>query len=123
MYPSKKAQIGHLKADEALTNVPNKHADFADIFLPKLAVELPEYTRINNHAIKFVDNWQSPYGPNYSLGPVKLEPLKVYIENNLVNDFIRPSKFLITVLIFFDRKPDRSLRLCIDYQGLNNLKI
>ncbi len=56
MHPSRKAQIAHLKAAEALIKVPSKYADFADVFLPKLAVKLPKYTRINNHAIKLVDD-------------------------------------------------------------------
>ncbi len=43
MHLSKKAQITHLKADEALREVPNKYADFADIFLPKLAIEPPKH--------------------------------------------------------------------------------
>ncbi len=56
MHLSKKAQIAHLKADEALFEVPSKYTNFANVFSPKLTVELPEYTGINNHTIKFVDN-------------------------------------------------------------------
>ena len=59
MHPSKKAQIAHLKADEAFTKGPSKYADFADIFSPKLAAELPEY-EISNHPIELVDNRQLP---------------------------------------------------------------
>ena len=123
MHPLKKAQVAHLKADEALTKVPNKYTDFAHIFLPKLAVELPKHMRINDHAIKLVDNRQSLYSPICSLGLMELETLKAYIKYNLANNFIRPFKFPIGVLIFFDKKPDGSLRLCVDYQGLNNLTI
>ncbi len=120
MYPLKRAQIAHLKVDEALTKVPSKYADFADVFLSKLAVELLEYTKINNHTIKLVDDWQPPYGLIYSLGPIELETLKAYIKNNLANGFIKPSKSPTRTLILFDKKPDSSLRLCVDYQGLNN---
>ncbi len=56
MHPSKKAQIAHLKADEAPIKVPSKHSDFVDVFSPKLAAELPEYTEINDHAIEVVDD-------------------------------------------------------------------
>ncbi len=123
MHPSRRAQIAHLKADEAPTKVLSKYADFADVFSPKLAAKLPEHIGINNHAIKFVDDWQPPYGPIYSLGPVELETLKAYIENNLASGFIRPSKSSAGALILFDKKLDGSLRLCADYQGLNNLTI
>ncbi len=123
VHPSRRAQIAHLKADEAPTEVPSEYADFADVFSPKLAAELPEHTGINDHAIELVDNRQPPYGPIYSLGPVELETLKAYIENNLANGFIRPSKSPAGAPILFDKKPNRSLRLCVDYRGLNNLTI
>ncbi len=54
---------------------------------------------------------------------MELETLKAYIENNLASDFIRPSKSPAKVPILFDKKPDGSLRLCVDYRGLNNLII
>ncbi len=123
MHPSKRAQIAQLKADEAPTKVPSEYADFADVFSPKLATELPEYTGINDHAIELVDDRQLPYGPIYNLGPVELETLKAYIKNNLASGFIRPSKSPAGALILFDKKADGSLRLCVDYQGLNNLTI
>ncbi len=123
VHPSRRAQIAHLKADEAPTKVPSKYADFADVFSPKLAAELSEHTGINDHAIELVDDWQPLYGPIYSLGPVELETLKAYITNNLASGFIRPSKSPAGALILFNKKPDGSLRLCVDYRGLNNLTI
>ncbi len=68
-------------------------------------------------------NRQPLYGPIYSLGPVELETLKAYIENNLASDFIRPSKSPARAPILFDKKPNGSLRLCVDYRALNNLII
>ncbi len=103
--------------------MPSEYADFADVFPSKLAIELPEHTGINDHAIELVDDQQSLYGPIYSLGPVERETLKAYIENNLANDFIRPSKSPARAPILFDKKPDSRLRLCVDYRGLNNLTI
>ncbi len=123
VHLSKRAQIAHLKADEPPTKVPSKYADFADVCSPKLAAELPKHTGINDHAIELVDDWQPSYNPIYSLRPVELETLKAYIENNLAGGFIRPFKSPTGAPIFFDKKPDSSLRLCMDYQGLNNLTI
>lgn len=54
---------------------------------------------------------------------MELEILKIYIENNLVNSFISPSKSSARVPIFFDKKQNGSLWLYINYQGLNNLTI
>ncbi len=56
MHSSKRAQIANLKADEAFTKVRSKYADFADVFSPNLAVELPKHTGINDHAIELVDD-------------------------------------------------------------------
>ena len=123
MHPLRRTQIAHLKADKAFSEVPSKYADFADIFSLKLAAELPKHTRINDYAIELVDDRQPPYGPIYSLGPIELEILKVYIKNNLVSSFIKPSKSPARAPIFFDKKPDSSLSLCVDYQGFNNLTI
>ena len=124
VHPSRRPQISGLIAEEAPTKVPAEYSDFADVFSPDLASELPEHTGINDHAIKLVDGCQQPpYGPIYSLGPVELETLKAYIETNLANGFIRPSKSPAGAPILFDRKSDGSLRLCVDYQGLNNLTI
>ncbi len=123
MYPSRRAQIAHLKTDEAPTKVPSKYTDFADVFSPKLAAELPEHTGINDHAIELVDDRQPPYGPIYSFGPIELETLKAYIKNNLASDFIRPSMSPAGAPILFDKKPDGSLRVCVNYRGLNNLTI
>ncbi len=123
MHPLKKAKMAYLKTDEASIKVPNKYSDFTDIFLLKLGIELSKHTGINNDVIQLIDDWQPPYSLIYSLGPVELETLKVYIKNNLANSFIRPSKFPIQTLIFFNKKSDKSLRLYVDYQGLNNLII
>lgn len=112
-----------MKANEASTKVFSKYTNFKDILLPKLTMDLPDHTSINNYAIKLVNDWQPPYGYIYNLGLVKLKILKTYIENNLANSFIRPSKSFARASIFFNQKLDRSLRLYINYWDLNNLII
>ena len=123
VHPSRRPQVSGLIAKEAPTKVPAEYSDFADVFSSDLASELPEHTGINDHVIELVDGQQPPYGPIYSLGPVELETLKAYIETNLANGFIKPSKSPAGAPILFDRKSDGSLRLCVDYRGLNNLTI
>ena len=56
VYPSKKAQIAYLKADEAPTKVLSKYADFADVFSSKLAAKLFKHMEINDHTIELVDD-------------------------------------------------------------------
>ena len=59
IYISKKVQKDYLKVDEASTKVFSNYTDFADVFSPKLAAKHPKHTRISNHSIKLVDNWQT----------------------------------------------------------------
>ena len=101
--------------EEASTKILAEYSDFADVFSLNLASELPEHTEINNHAIELVENQQPPYGTIYSLRPVELETLKAYIETNLANGFIKPSKSPVGAPILFDQKSDNALRLCVDY--------
>ncbi len=56
MYPSRRAQIVHLKADKAPYKVSGEYTNFADVFSPKLAAELPEHTGINDYTIELVDD-------------------------------------------------------------------
>ena len=100
---------------KAPTKVSVEYSDFTDVFSPDLASELPKYTGINNHAIELVKGQQPPYGPIYSLGLVELETLKAYIETNLANGFIRPSKSSAGAPILFDRNSDGSFRLGVNY--------
>ena len=100
-----------------------EYSNFSNIFSSDSTVELSEHTRINDHPIDLLDNKQPPYGPIYSLGLVELETLKTYIETNLASGFIRPSKSPAGAPILFVRKKNGSLRLCVDYRGLNNLTI
>ena len=68
--------------------IPDKYSDFADVFLEKKALVLPERTNLNEHAIKLEDGKQLLYKPIYSLKPVKQETLKTYIETHLKTGFI-----------------------------------
>ena len=63
VYPSHRPQISGLITEEAPTKVLAEYSDFADVFSPDLASELPKHTRFNNHTIELVDSQQPPYGP------------------------------------------------------------
>ena len=123
VYPSREPQISGLIAKEAPTKVPAEYLDFADIFSLDLAIKLPKHTEINTHTIDLEEGKQPLYGPIYSLELVELETLKTYIETNLANSFIYPSKSPADTPILFDKKPDRSLCLCVNYWDLNKITI
>lgn len=123
IHPECKVQIALLKTKKSPVSIPAKYSDFINIFSKELATVLMEYTKINTHAINLEEGKQPFYRPIYSLSPVELKILKIYIKIKLANSFICLSKSLAGVLILFDQKPDRNLRFCIDYQDFNNLTI
>ena len=123
VHPSQEPQISGLIAKEAPIKVSAKYLDFVDVFSPDLAIELSEHTEINTYTIDLEESKQLLYRPIYSLGPLELETLKTYIETNLANSFICPSKSPASTPILFDKKPNGSLCLCVDYWGLNNIII
>ena len=45
-----------MKGDKAFSKVPSKYANFADFFLLKLDIKLSKHIKINNHAIKLINN-------------------------------------------------------------------
>ena len=51
IHPALAAQIAALKQDDPPTKVSPKYADYTYIFSYDLAMELPEITGINKHAI------------------------------------------------------------------------
>ena len=115
VYSSRRPQISGLITKKDPTKVSAEYLDFADVFSLDLASKLPKHIGINNHTIKLVDSQYPPYRPIYTLGPVELETLKAYIETNLANKFIKPSKSPAGAPILFNQKSDGSLRSCINY--------
>ena len=80
-------------------------------FSPTSTIELPKLTSISNYAINMIENKQTLFGPIYSLEPVELGILKTYVEINLANGLIRPSKLQVENPILFLPRKDGSLWL------------
>lgn len=123
MHLSCGVQIESLNINKTSISIVSKYTDFADVFSNKLATKLSKYIGINDYVITLIKRYQPPYGLIYSLGLVKFEILKTYIETNLANGYIKPSKALLSTHILFEKNFDGSLQLCIDYRVLNNLMI
>ena len=113
IHPDREAQIGFLFTKEV--KILDEYSDFTNIFLEKKALVLLEHTKSNKHAINLKDDKQPSYRLIYSLGPVKLKTLKIYIKTHLKTGFIQSSKSPVGAFILFDKKPDNNFRLCIDY--------
>jgi hypothetical protein len=100
--------------------LPQSLANYADVFLKENADKLPEH-RSYDLAIELLPGKQPPFGPIYGLAAPELKVLREYIDENLAKGFIRPSKSPAGAPILFVKKKDGSLRLCVDYRGLNTV--
>ncbi|XP_019082522.1 PREDICTED: uncharacterized protein LOC109125385 [Camelina sativa] len=59
----------------------------------------------------------------YRMAPAELAELKTQLEDLLEKGFIRPSSSPWGAPMLFVKKKDGSMRLCIDYRGINNITI
>jgi len=66
---------------------------------------------------------EPPNLPTYRMNPVELQELKKQLEELLKKKFIKQSKSPFGAPVLFVKKPNKPLRLCIDYRALNALTI
>ena len=102
--------------------LPEKYKEFSDVFDKVKANTLPEH-RLYDCPIDLQPGKEPPWGPIYNLSPVELETLREYIDENLANGFIRHSRSPAGAPIFFVKKKNGTLRLVVDYRGLNKVTI
>src|SRR5690606_7659833 len=72
-----------------------------------------------DHAIPLKEGFTPPFGPLYSLSHNELKTLREWLDDNLSKGFIRASSSPAGAPILFVKKKDGSLRLCVDYRGIN----
>lgn len=82
-------------------NILAKYLDFVAIFLKSIAAKLSEHFAIKKQLINFKLDKQSFSIFIYSLSPIKLKKLKIYIETNLLTSFIYYFIFLAETFILF----------------------
>ena len=59
--------------------------------------------------------------PVYSLSHPRLTALHEFLDENMKNRFIRPTRSPWGSPVLFVKKKDRGLRLCMDFQALNKV--
>jgi hypothetical protein len=102
--------------------VPPEYHEFASIFSKQEADKLPPH-RPYDHRVPLEEGTSPPYGPIYSLSPIELDTLRKYIDTNLQRGFIKHSRSPCGAPVLFVKKADGSLRLCVDYRGLNKISV
>ena len=115
-------EMGAAGPDPDLSSIPPEYHEFADLFSKKEADKLPAH-RPYDHAIPLEPKRAPPFGPIYKLSPAELEAVRTYIAENLRKGFIRHSQSPCGAPIVFAKKADGTLRLCVDYRGLNKITI
>jgi len=103
-----------------LSNVSSEYHEFADVFSKTKAEVLPPHHSYDLK-INLEEGAQPLVGPIYSFSASEQEALKEFIEENLNTGFIRPTSSPHGALVLFVKKKDGSLRLCVDFRGLNNI--
>ncbi|SOV08098.1 uncharacterized protein UDID_17285 [Ustilago sp. UG-2017a] len=102
--------------------IPQEYHQYLDVFSRVKANKLPPH-RTYDHQIPLEEGKSPPFGPIYSLSEHELKTLREYLEENLAKGFISPSNSPAASPILFVKKKDGSLRLCVDYRGLNWITI
>ncbi len=105
-----------------LSMIPPEYHEFTDLFSKKQADELPS-NRPYDHTVPLESEKALPFGSIYKLSPVKLKTVRAYVEENLRKGFIRHSQSSCGAPIVFAKKKDESLRLCVNYRGLNKITV
>jgi hypothetical protein len=103
------------------SKLPAEFVEYIDVFDTEKAGVLLTYNK-NKHTINLNGN-KSFFGPLYNLSAKKLEVLRTYLNAALAKRWIRRSTSPTRALILFSLKKDGSLRLCVNYRGLNKITI
>src|SRR5882672_1763106 len=103
-----------------MSSVPEDYHEFVDMFSKYKAGKLADH-RPYDLKITLDKGTTPPYGLIYSLSQEELAALRKFIDENLTTGFIRPSRSPHGAPVLFIRKKDGSLRLCVDFRGLNRI--
>jgi hypothetical protein len=99
-------------------SVPSEYHQYLPLLSEAEANKLPPHHPYD-HRIPLKDNFTPPFSPIYPLSRTELEALRKWLDENLSKGFICASSSPAGVPILFVKKGDGSLRLCVDYRGLN----
>ena len=99
-------------------SLPQQYSNYASVFAGKDDCPFPPRHPIDLR-IDLLPGKQPPWGPVYRLTQEEEKTLREYITDLLARGVIRPSTSSCSAPVLFAPKKDGTLRLCIDYRGLN----
>ena len=103
-----------------LSQIPEDYHEFQDVFSKASASTLPPH-RSYDLKIDLEEGAEPPIGRMYSLSEKEMLALREFLDENLNNGFVRTSNSSHGAPILFVKKKDGSLRLCVDFRGLNKI--
>lgn len=102
-------------------DITSRYADYAKVWSSEQANRLPPHSTFD-HDITFKDpNTKPPNGPIYKMTWEEEEALRAYIQEHEPVGKICKSTSPAGSPILFTRKANGTLRLCVDYRGINKL--
>jgi hypothetical protein len=104
-----------------LSSIHKDYHEFTDVFSKGKSDTLPPHRSSVDLKIDIENSALPTQSQMYSLSGTKLEALCTFIEEHIHIGFIHPSNSPHGALILFVRKKDGSLRLCVNYRGLNKI--
>ena len=107
---------------EASNPIPEYLKEFTSEFSKQLFDTLPE-PKEWDHVVELIPGSKPTGCKIYPLLPMEQKELDIFLKENLETGRIRPSKCLISSLVFFIKKKDSSLRLVQDYWALNAITV
>lgn len=102
--------------------LPPAYRNWASVFSEENILALPKHSQFD-HQIKLQPGTNPPYGPLYQCSDAELKALREYLARESASGKIRRSDSPAGAPIIFVKKPDGSLRICVDYRGLNKITI
>src|SRR5258705_5664346 len=106
--------------EDSLSGVSQEYHEFRDVFSGEKANMLAPH-QLYDLKINLEEGAKPFHRPIYSLSPSELTALREFLEENVWNGFIRPSKSPWGSPVLFVKKKDGSLHLCIDFHALNRV--
>jgi len=103
-----------------LSAIPEEYHEYTDVFSKSKAETLAPH-RPYDLRIDLEKDSHPPVGTIYSLSKFEQEALKEFIDENLTNGFIHSTSSPHRAPVLFVKKKDGSLRLCVDFHGLNKI--
>src|SRR5260221_253353 len=106
--------------EDTLSGVPQEYHKFHNVFSGEKANALAPH-RLYDLKINLEEGMKPFHRPIYLLLLPELTVLREFLEENVQNGFIRPSKSPWGSPVLFIKKKDGSLCLCVDFCALNRV--